>query len=397
MRNKVFMLFLIVGTLTLLLTGCDSLFEAPYDVSVAAGLEVKITAGPTGAVPNGAWITFRWTTAGGTGNITGYQYMLDGVDASWSAATLEQYVKYDNVTAAGSRTFHVKATDSAGNTAEATRTFTLSANTDKPVLTITMGLPDGGKIASGRNVGFEWSATDASPYFGVVKEYAYKLGDGAWSAWSDITSVVFTALADGDYTFSVKARDNAGDEGATVTRSFTIKPPSILLIDDYDQGPDDLEYAEWVWWDQVLNGYAWEKYDVADNGDVAPADLTGYTTVIYCVDPDGTWNPWDLFDGGDRTWITDWMDAGGNLITDGGEFIDYAWNAQPGPAADDFISKYMGLEPGTKYDFYDPPAGDCKWVYGDTDLGYPEVMMVNIARFDPADIFTFATPWLMEG
>lgn len=71
---------------------------------------------------------------------------------------------------------------------------------------------------------FEFS----SPVFGQQNniEYSYQLKgyDRGWSARTSKTEKEYTNLPEGRYTFVVKAYDNLGNESATVSYSFVIKP-----------------------------------------------------------------------------------------------------------------------------------------------------------------------------
>ena len=58
-------------------------------------------------------------------------------------------------------------------------------------------------------------------------EYSFKLAglNNDWSAWSNSSSVEFALLPEGNYDFSVKARNSLGIESNSDELSFTIKPP----------------------------------------------------------------------------------------------------------------------------------------------------------------------------
>jgi ligand-binding sensor domain-containing protein/DNA-binding CsgD family transcriptional regulator len=76
---------------------------------------------------------------------------------------------------------------------------------------------------------FEFS----TPNYGLHKniEFSYKLdGDDDWSAWSRRTEKDYTNLADGQYVFRVKARDNLGNESEVATYTFFINPPFYKTV-----------------------------------------------------------------------------------------------------------------------------------------------------------------------
>ena len=55
--------------------------------------------------------------------------------------------------------------------------------------------------------------------------YRYRLNNGSWSVWSTNTSASFVNLANGDYTFSVQARDITNRTTEITSIKFHINPP----------------------------------------------------------------------------------------------------------------------------------------------------------------------------
>ena len=119
------------------------------------------------------------------------------------------------VAAEGAHTLAVSATDRAGGTASASRTFTIDSTA--PVLTVTA--PAHGSFVRGPVV-MSFSVTDASP--------------GA-TASATLDGAAFTSggslNTEGAHTLVVNATDAAGNTAATVTRTFTIDntPPVIAI------------------------------------------------------------------------------------------------------------------------------------------------------------------------
>jgi len=69
-------------------------------------------------------------------------------------------------------------------------------------------------------------------------EYSFKLAglNNDWSAWSSSSSVEFALLPEGNYTFSVKARNSLGVESKIDELPFTVRPPwyrSVIAIIGY--------------------------------------------------------------------------------------------------------------------------------------------------------------------
>ena len=79
-------------------------------------------------------------------------------------------------------------------------------------------------------------------------EYSYFLEglDKTWSAWSDKSEKDYTSLPPGNYTFKVKARNNAGNESEQVSYSFTIAPVWYRTIWSYIMYTILLVYAIFI-------------------------------------------------------------------------------------------------------------------------------------------------------
>ena len=188
--------------------------------------DTTITAGPTGTTTDKS-PSFGYTSSEPTGAT--FQCKLDGPGAATGTYTdcTPSPKAYSNL-ADGTYTFSVKAKDPAGNedATPATRTFTVTTppppDTTPPDTTITAG-PTG-------------TTTDKSPSFGYTSSeptgatFQCKL-DGPGAATGTYTDCTpspkaYSNLADGTYTFSVKAKDPAGNEDATpATRTFTVTTP----------------------------------------------------------------------------------------------------------------------------------------------------------------------------
>lgn len=111
-----------------------------------------------------------------------------------------------------------------------TPTATLNIVDNTPPSVFITGGPSEGSTVLG-NVTFVWSGSDnVTPSSQLV--YSYRMDAGEWSAFSGATSAAFT-LADGPHTFSVRARDLAGNITATpLVRSFNVdnNPTGTLRV-----------------------------------------------------------------------------------------------------------------------------------------------------------------------
>jgi hypothetical protein len=117
----------------------------------------------------------------------------------------------------GTHTLAASATDRAGNSASTGQTLIID-NT-LPETTVTDG-PTG--TISQPSATFTWSGDDVlTPTANLV--FAYRLDNGAFTAFGPDTSATFTNLAEAPHTFEVKARDLAGNEDPTpAQRTFTV-------------------------------------------------------------------------------------------------------------------------------------------------------------------------------
>jgi ligand-binding sensor domain-containing protein len=71
---------------------------------------------------------------------------------------------------------------------------------------------------------FEFSAPSFATQNSIEYSYQLKGYENKWNEWTNKTEKDYTNLPNGNYTFSVKARDNTGTESETVSYGFEIKP-----------------------------------------------------------------------------------------------------------------------------------------------------------------------------
>ena len=134
---------------------------------------------------------------------------------------------------------------------------------------------------------------------GVV-EYAYKLSDGNWSAWSAETSATLSYIDDGDHVFSVKGRYLPGVEDETpATVNFSvdmvdgpgIRVYSLLTEMNVDSIKNVSIYAEEV------EGLVVAKFQVKYNASILSLDattvskgelLSGVTDILFFTEEIGS-------------------------------------------------------------------------------------------------------------
>ncbi|KAA0015720.1 MAG: hypothetical protein FE037_01850 [Thermoplasmata archaeon] len=192
--------------------------------------DTVIISGPSGEINTNSAV-FEWE---GSDNYSPdgkllYSYRLEGFDNNWSVWTPEKSVSYENLPA-GTFTFEVKTIDEAGNEdpTPASRTFTVLR--PEPYTTIVSG-PEG--YIDSNDVTFVWTGTDDST---PIEEllYSYKLEgyDSDWSDWTSETTVTYTGLEDGQYTFMVRSKDTDGyidPEPATRTFMIDTQKPQVSI------------------------------------------------------------------------------------------------------------------------------------------------------------------------
>ena len=166
----------------------------------------SVTSGPSGGTEaTSASFGFSSDEAGST-----FRCKLDS--GAWEACTSPK--AYSNL-ALGAHTFSVEATDPSGNVdaTPAGRSFAVVDQT-APETSITAGPGAGSTIAS------------ASPSFSFTSPepdaaFECKLDAGAWAACASPRAL--TSLGDGSHTFSVRAKDAAGNTDPTPDgRTFTV-------------------------------------------------------------------------------------------------------------------------------------------------------------------------------
>jgi hypothetical protein len=100
------------------------------------------------------------------------------------------------------------------------------ADSTPPETIITTSVP---AFTGTSEVTIEYTGTDDVTAAGSL-EYSYSVDSGNWAAWSTGTSAIVSGLSDGQHTFGVKARDEAGNEDPTPAEtSFTVDTTAPAL------------------------------------------------------------------------------------------------------------------------------------------------------------------------
>jgi subtilisin len=171
--------------------------------------QTTITAGPSGTVASrSASFSFSSTEPGSS-----FECRVDG--GAWTACTSPRSLT--NL-ADGAHSFAVRARDATGNhdLSEATRSWTVDTIAPDTSLTGAPGARSGDPTPT-----FTFSGTDATGF-------ECRVDAGAWTSCASPHTTA--ALADGAHTFSVRARDAAGNVDATpATASFEVDTTAPVL------------------------------------------------------------------------------------------------------------------------------------------------------------------------
>jgi FG-GAP-like repeat/Bacterial Ig-like domain len=177
---------------------------------------VSITSGPSWAT-NDDRPSFAFSSEPGAT----YECRLDGPGDSTGSDTGCASPRTYAGLADGSYTFVVHAKDAAGNVGAATRAF--SVDTTPPPVAITSG-PSG--ITDDDAPSFAFDAGEP----GATLECRLDGPAGTMDGFAGCTSPkAYSGLADGSYSFSVRATDPVGNTAAA-TRSFTVDTTKVLRV-----------------------------------------------------------------------------------------------------------------------------------------------------------------------
>ena len=187
-----------------------------FTVDTAAP-DTTITSGPSGLTAD-ASPSFDYSSSEPTG--ASFQCKLDGPGAATGsfADCTPSPKAYSNL-ADGTYTFSVKASDQAGNTDPTPDSRSFTVDTAAPDTTITSG-PSG--LTADASPSFDYSSSEPT---GASFQCKLDGPGAATGAFADCTPSpkAYSNLADGTYTFSVKASDQAGNTDPTPdSRSFTV-------------------------------------------------------------------------------------------------------------------------------------------------------------------------------
>ncbi len=233
------------GTYTFQVRAVDAFYSA--DATPASATFTVDATGPTTNIDtkpaspgNDTSPSFTWSST--ATDVASYECRLDGpgTEGSWAACADDQ--QYDAL-ADGSWTFAVRATDDLG-TLGAVASYDFTIDTDAPATTFTTTAE---ALSNDTTPTFAWTseATDVESYECQLS----RPGSSEPSPWETCTSGdPLTDLADGDWTFKVRATDTAGNTGEAVSHDFTIDtagPDTVLEDTPKTRGNDTTPSFTW--------------------------------------------------------------------------------------------------------------------------------------------------------
>ncbi|MEO8751326.1 MAG: hypothetical protein ABI624_01480 [Casimicrobiaceae bacterium] len=214
--------------------GCDVWLGAPLPDSKPPVTTLTSPPSPLeGSTLGVHTASFAWTATDtpspGSLPLT-FAYRLHPLEPAFSAfgaTTTRTYPSLLN----GTYTFYVIAQDAAGNVEAAgsapgagnRRTFTVSAPDAPP--TVAIQVSPASPNSTG-NVTLAWlGSDDLTPAASLVYDYWLAPPASDQGVFVSSTTRSYNGLADGTYTFHVKAKDGAGNVGAEATATFDVVHP----------------------------------------------------------------------------------------------------------------------------------------------------------------------------
>ncbi len=237
---------LVDGTYTLSLRARDAAGNvsgtttSSYVLDTAAPVAPTIGVGPTSP---GNSRSPAWSFTGEAGATFECQLTRGGTTLSaWSTCTAPRM--YDLTGEVdGTYTFATRARDAAGNTGVAATSDYVLDTTAPSAPSITSAPTSPGSADSP-----SWSFTgDAGSTFQCKLERGATVVSD-WATCSSPRSYPLAGEPDGSYTFSVRARDNAGNTGSTTTSAYTLDraAPSTPSISTSPLTPDNDPTPSWT-------------------------------------------------------------------------------------------------------------------------------------------------------
>jgi len=264
---------------------CFGTLAAVKSATPTAGTTTYSISGTvSGAATSGVTMTLSGAASATTTTATGGTYTFSNLAAG-------SYTVTPSLTGYTFSPASTAVTISSANQTGINFTATASTDTTAPTATISSG-PSG--TITVNNATFVWTGSDnVTPTASL--QYAYYLAgrDSGYGAYSTATTVSYSALANGSYTFYVKAKDAAGNESTAVTRAFTVSVTSgdIALTSGVGVSTGALALQTWKYYTIAVPSGATNltvtltglsaDLDLYDNNSTTHPTTTAYTGRSY--------------------------------------------------------------------------------------------------------------------
>jgi len=222
--------------------------------------------------------------------------------------------------------------------------------------------PDGSVFyKANRETKLTFSAS-AAGYYGQINAYRYHQGEGDFTdedKWQESAEIVLLNASSGEYSFTIMARDVAGELSNTISHRIYILDPaltdSILIVDETRDGtggagsPSDEqadEFYEAMVGTRPHTQLDYATHQVGGISYLSPLDLYRFGLVIYHADDKANFN---LSDNQDL--LTEYMDRGGKVIFSGWDVLTpFGFTAGDSASYSEgsFVYKYMRLFYGVR-------------------------------------------------
>jgi hypothetical protein len=128
----------------------------------------------------------------------------------------------------GKYTFYLRAKDEFDNIDATPAVAEFMVDTTPPTIEITRKPPS---IVTYRTVSFDFDANENSSFSFYLEGY-----DRTYSDYTSEVSKTYRHLSDGEYIFSVRAKDAAGNLQSTpISHSFTVKTTEVIFEEDFEE------------------------------------------------------------------------------------------------------------------------------------------------------------------
>ncbi len=293
--------------------------------------------------------------------------------------------------------FYVKALDN--DYAESTpASIVLNATTFRPVPEIVRGPADGATRFSlaeptetWPGIEYELGGSDVhrDVYYNIIEDgrvaqWSQRVDGGAWTAWSADSLVHLHGLGEGEHTFEVRCKDDAGAiSDSIVMRTLNVLIPgfdggTLLIVDDTDRAVGNVRDDGAFYMDSLFSAYSPDSIETPDDETevrLLTHEELQYVGLLY-------WHKGDFFSRlsleANIGLLTEYIQVGGKLWLEGfvlTEALGYA--AMPDTTVEQCILRdWLGFEA------YAPSSNDYTFIGAEATLSpFVTAMVESFPQF----------------